>query len=336
MTAKVAINGFGRIGRNYTRALLKSGADLEIVAVNDLTDTATLAHLLEYDSVMGRIDAEITHDDTTISIDGKQIKVFSEKDPANLPWGDLGVDIVIESTGIFTDADSASKHIDAGAKKVVLSAPGKNVPMFVMGVNNETYDPATQHVLSNASCTTNCLAPIVKVFHENFGIESGLMVTVHAYTADQRLQDAPHKDLRRARAAALSIIPTSTGAAAAIGKVYPELDGKLDGYALRVPVPTGSLTDLTLTTTRDDLTVEEINAAFKKAADEAPLKGIMEYSEAPLVSADIVGDDQSSIFDSGLTKVLGNQVKISAWYDNEWGYSMRLVDFSAFVAGKLS
>ena len=336
MTAKVAINGFGRIGRNYTRALLASGADLEIVAVNDLTDTATLAHLLEYDSVMGRIDASITHDDSTISVNGKAIKVFSEKDPANLPWGELGIDIVIESTGIFTDADSAQKHIDAGAKKVVLSAPGKNVPMFVMGVNHETYDPATQHVLSNASCTTNCLAPMVKVFHENFGIESGLMVTVHAYTADQRLQDAPHKDLRRARAAALSVIPTSTGAAAAIGKVYPELDGKLDGYALRVPVPTGSITDLTLTTTRDDLTVEEVNAAFKKAAGEAPLKGIMEYSEAPLVSADIVGDNQSSIFDSGLTKVLGNQVKISAWYDNEWGYSMRLVDFSAFVAGKLS
>lgn len=336
MTAKVAINGFGRIGRNYTRALLKSGADIEIVAVNDLTDTATLAHLLEYDSVMGRINATIEHDDNTISIDGKSLKVFSEKDPANLPWGDLGVDIVIESTGHFTDAESAQKHIDAGAKKVVLSAPGKGgIPMFVMGVNHETYDPATQHVLSNASCTTNCLAPLVKVFHENFGIESGLMVTVHAYTADQRLQDAPHSDLRRARAAALSVIPTSTGAASAIGKVYPELDGKLDGYALRVPVPTGSITDLTLTTSRDDLTVEEINAAYKKAASEAPLKGIMEYSEAPLVSADIVGDDQSSIFDAGLTKVQGNQVKVSAWYDNEWGYSMRLVDFTAFVAGKL-
>ena len=337
MTAKVAINGFGRIGRNYTRALLKSGADLEIVAVNDLTDTATLAHLLEYDSVMGRIDAEITHDDNTLSIDGKSIKVFSEKNPADLPWSELGIDIVIESTGIFNDAEKAQAHIDAGARKVVLSAPGKGgVPMFVMGVNNEEYDPETQHVLSNASCTTNCLAPIVKVFHENFGIESGLMVTVHAYTADQRLQDAPHSDLRRARAAALSIIPTSTGAASAIGKVYPELDGKLDGYALRVPVPTGSLTDLTITASRSDLTVEEVNAAFKKAAGEAPLKGIMEYTEAPLVSADIVGDDQSSIFDSGLTKVQGNQVKIAAWYDNEWGYSMRLVDFSAFVAGKLA
>ena len=336
MTAKVAINGFGRIGRNYTRALLKSGADLEIVAVNDLTDTATLAHLLEYDSVMGRIDAKVTHDEGTLSIDGKSIKVFSEKNPADLPWKELGIDIVIESTGIFNDAEKAQAHIDAGARKVVLSAPGKGgVPMFVMGVNNEEYDPETQHVLSNASCTTNCLAPIVKVFHENFGIESGLMVTVHAYTADQRLQDAPHSDLRRARAAALSIIPTSTGAASAIGKVYPELDGKLDGYALRVPVPTGSITDLTIQTSRSDLTVDEVNAAFRKAADEAPLKGIMEYSEAPLVSADIVGDDQSSIFDSGLTKVQGNQVKISAWYDNEWGYSMRLVDFSAFVAGKL-
>ncbi|WP_293694139.1 type I glyceraldehyde-3-phosphate dehydrogenase [uncultured Agrococcus sp.] len=336
MTIKVAINGFGRIGRNFTRALLRSESNLEIVAVNDLTDTKTLAHLLKYDSIMGRFPGEVSHDDDAIIINGKRVSVLSEKDPAKLPWSDYGVDVVVESTGIFTSAEQAQAHLDAGAKKVILSAPGKGgVPMFVMGVNNEDYDPATQHVLSNASCTTNCLAPIVKVFHENFGIESGLMVTVHAYTADQRLQDAPHSDLRRARAAAVSIIPTSTGAASAIGKVYPELDGKLDGYALRVPVATGSLTDLTITTSRSDLTVDEINAAFKKAAGEAPLKGIMEYTDEPIVSADIVGDDQSSIFDSGLTRVQGNQIKISAWYDNEWGYSCRLVDFTEFVGSKL-
>lgn len=336
MTRTVAINGFGRIGRTLTRALLNSDSDLRIVAVNDLTDNETLAHLLKYDSIMGVLENDITFDDQSIIIDGQRIRTFEESDPANLPWEELGVDIVLECTGKFNDAKSAQAHLDAGAKKVILSAPGKGgVPMFVVGVNHEDYDPKTQHVLSNASCTTNCLAPIVKVFDENFGIEHGLMVTVHAYTSDQRLQDAPHRDLRRARAAALSIIPTSTGAAAAIGKVYPKLEGKLDGYALRVPVPTGSLTDLTVTTTRDDLTVEEVNEAFRRAAEEGPLAGILEYSEAPLVSADIVGDDQSSIFDSGLTKVMGNQVKISAWYDNEWGYSMRMVDFAGYVAERL-
>lgn len=336
MTIRVAINGFGRIGRTLTRALLRSGSELELVAVNDLTDNATLAHLLKYDSIMGVLENDIGHDDDSIIIDGRHVLAFEEPEPAKLPWGDLGIDIVLECTGRFNTAEAAQAHIDAGAKKVILSAPGKgDVPMFVVGVNHEEYDPETQHILSNASCTTNCLAPIVKVFDENFGIESGLMVTVHAYTSDQRLQDAPHRDLRRARAAALSIIPTSTGAAAAIGKVYPKLAGRLDGYALRVPVPTGSLTDLTLTTLRDDLTVEEVNEAFRRAAESGPLAGILEYSEAPLVSADIVGDDQSSIFDSGLTKVLGNQVKISAWYDNEWGYSMRLVDFTEYVAERI-
>jgi glyceraldehyde 3-phosphate dehydrogenase len=335
MTLKVAINGFGRIGRNFVRAALAQGADIDIVAVNDLTDNETLAHLLKYDSVAGPIDAPVTFDEGTISVGDDQIRVLEEKDPSKLPWGELDVDVVIESTGRFTKVEDASAHIAAGAKKVILSAPAKGpAPTFVMGINHEDYNPETDHVISNASCTTNCLAPLAKVFHESFGIERGLMTTVHAYTADQNLQDGPHSDLRRARAAALSIIPTSTGAAKAIGLVIPELKGILDGYALRVPTPTGSITDLTVTT-RDGLTVEEINAAYRAAAESGPLKGYLQYTEDPIVSADIVGNSFSSIFDSGLTRVMGDQVKISAWYDNEWGYSCRLVDLAEHVGSQL-
>ncbi|GAA1418711.1 type I glyceraldehyde-3-phosphate dehydrogenase [Agrococcus citreus] len=335
MTLKVAINGFGRIGRNFVRAALAQGADIDIVAVNDLTDNKTLAHLLKYDSVAGVLGAEVGSDDGSIHVGDDEFRAFAEKDPAKLPWGDLGVDVVIESTGRFTKVEDASAHLTAGAKKVILSAPAKGpAPTFVMGVNHEQYDPETDHVISNASCTTNCLAPLAKVFHESFGIERGLMTTIHAYTADQNLQDGPHSDLRRARAAALSIIPTSTGAAKAIGLVLPELNGLLDGYALRVPVPTGSITDLTVQT-RDGLTVEEVNAAYRAAAESGPLKGYLQYTDEPIVSADIVGNPFSSIFDSGLTKVMGDQVKISSWYDNEWGYSCRLVDLAALVGSKL-
>jgi glyceraldehyde 3-phosphate dehydrogenase len=332
---KIGINGFGRIGRNFFRAALAKGSDLEIVAVNDLTDNKTLAHLLKYDSINGRLDADITFDESQIIVNGKPIKVFEEKDPANLPWGDLGVDIVIESTGRFTKSEDANKHITAGAKKVVISAPatGADVATLVLGVNEGTYDPAVHHIISNASCTTNCLAPLAKVFMDEFGIERGLMTTVHAYTADQNLQDGPHSDLRRARAAAHNIIPTSTGAAKALGLVIPELVGKLDGYALRVPVITGSITDLTVTATKP-VTVESVNAAYKKAA-EGPLKGILSYTEDEIVSSDIVGDPHSSIFDSKLTKVIGDQVKVASWYDNEWGYSNRLVDITEYVASKL-
>ena len=335
MTVKIGINGFGRIGRNYFRAALAKGADIEIVAVNDLTDPKTLAHLLKYDTITGRLDATVELDGDSIVVDGKRIKVLADRDPANLPWGELGVDIVIESTGFFTKAELARKHIAAGAKKVLVSAPatGDNVATLVLGVNEDTYDSAVHDVISNASCTTNCLAPLAKVFLDNFGIERGLMTTVHAYTADQNLQDGPHNDLRRARAAAANIIPTSTGAAKALGLVIPELVGKLDGYALRVPVPTGSITDLTVTASRP-VTVEEVNAAYKAAA-EGPLKGILSYTEDPIVSSDIVGDPHSSIFDAGLTKVIGDQVKIASWYDNEWGYSNRLVDLTVFVAEKL-
>ncbi|HEV7948744.1 MAG TPA: type I glyceraldehyde-3-phosphate dehydrogenase [Glaciihabitans sp.] len=335
MSVKIGINGFGRIGRNYFRAALAKGSDIEIVAVNDLTDPAALAHLLKYDTVSGRLAATIEVDGDTIIIDGKPIKVLAERDPANLPWGELGVDIVIESTGRFTKEADARKHIEAGAKKVLVSAPatGDTVATLVLGVNEDTYDATIHDVISNASCTTNCLAPIAKVFMENFGIERGFMTTVHAYTADQNLQDGPHSDLRRARAAAENIIPTSTGAAKALGLVIPELSGKLDGYALRVPVPTGSITDLTLTPSRP-VTIEEINAAFKAAA-EGPLKGILSYTEEPIVSSDIVGDPHSSIFDAGLTKVIGDQVKIASWYDNEWGYSNRLVDLTVYVADRL-
>ena len=335
MSVKIGINGFGRIGRNYFRAALAKGSDLELVAVNDLTDNKTLAHLLKYDSITGRLDAEVSYDDENIIVNGKSIRVFEERDPANLPWGDLGVDIVIESTGRFTKSDDARKHITAGAKKVIVSAPasGSDVATLVLGVNEGTYDAATHDIISNASCTTNCLAPLAKVFNDTFGIERGLMTTVHAYTADQNLQDGPHSDLRRARAAALSIIPTSTGAAKALGLVLPELVGKLDGYALRVPVPTGSITDLTVTASRP-VTVEEVNAAYK-AASEGPLKGILKYTEDEIVSSDIEGDPHSSIFDAGLTKVIGDQVKVASWYDNEWGYSNRLVDLAEYVAERL-
>ncbi|PYY35125.1 type I glyceraldehyde-3-phosphate dehydrogenase [Curtobacterium sp. MCJR17_055] len=334
MTVKIGINGFGRIGRNFFRAALAKGSDLEIVAVNDLTDNAALANLLKYDSITGKLGVSVELDGDNIVVDGKAIKVLAERDPANLPWGELGVDIVIESTGFFTKAADAQKHIDAGAKKVIISAPatGDDVTI-VLGVNEDTYDAANHHIISNASCTTNSLAPLAKVFHDAFGIERGLMTTVHAYTADQNLQDGPHKDPRRARAAALNIVPTSTGAAKAIGLVLPELAGKLDGFALRVPVPTGSITDLTLET-KSDVTVDEINAVYKAAA-EGPLKGILLYSEDPLVSTDITTDPHSSIYDSGLTKVMGNLVKITSWYDNEWGYSNRLVDLTEFVGEKL-
>ncbi|RUR00680.1 type I glyceraldehyde-3-phosphate dehydrogenase [Labedella endophytica] len=334
MSVKIGINGFGRIGRNYLRAALAKGSDIEIVAVNDLTDNKTLAHLLKYDSITGRLDATVEFDDEKITVDGKAIKVFAERDPANLPWGELGVDIVIESTGRFTKADDARKHIEAGAKKVLISAPASGEDAtFVMGVNEQDYDAANHHIISNASCTTNCLAPLAKVFNDKFGIERGLMTTVHAYTADQNLQDGPHSDLRRARAAAVNIVPTSTGAAKAIGLVLPELKGKLDGFALRVPIPTGSITDLTVET-KTPVTVEEVKAAYKEAA-EGPLKGILKYTEDEIVSSDIVSDPHSSIFDAGLLRVLGNQVKLSAWYDNEWGYSNRLVDLTEYVADRL-
>lgn len=334
MTVKIGINGFGRIGRNFFRAALAKGSDLEIVAVNDLTDNAALANLLKFDSITGRLGVSVELDGDNIVVDGKAIKVLAERDPANLPWGELGVDIVIESTGFFTKAADAQKHIDAGAKKVIISAPatGDDVTI-VLGVNEDQYDPANHNIISNASCTTNSLAPLAKVFHDKFGIERGLMTTVHAYTADQNLQDGPHKDPRRARAAALNIVPTSTGAAKAIGQVMPELAGKLDGYALRVPVPTGSITDLTLET-KSEVTVDEINAAYKEAA-EGPLKGILLYSEDPLVSTDITTDPHSSIYDSGLTKVIGGLVKITSWYDNEWGYSNRLVDLTEYVGERL-
>ncbi|MEO6200055.1 MAG: type I glyceraldehyde-3-phosphate dehydrogenase [Cryobacterium sp.] len=335
MSVKIGINGFGRIGRNYFRAALAKGSELEIVAVNDLTDTKTLAHLLKYDTTNGRLGATVEVVGDSIVVNGKAIKVLAERDPSNLPWAELGVEIVIESTGFFTKEEAARKHIAAGAKKVLVSAPatGDNVATIVLGVNEDTYDSAVHDVISNASCTTNCLAPLAKVFMDNFGIERGLMTTVHSYTADQNLQDGPHSDLRRARAAAANIIPTSTGAAKALGLVIPELVGKLDGYALRVPLPTGSITDLTVTASRV-VTVDEVNAAYKAAA-EGPLKGILSYTEDPIVSSDIVGDPHSSIFDAGLTKVIGDQVKVASWYDNEWGYSNRLVDLTEFVAERL-
>jgi glyceraldehyde 3-phosphate dehydrogenase len=334
MAVKVGINGFGRIGRNYLRAELAKGTDLEIVAVNDLSDPKALAHLLKYDSVTGRLAADVRVEGQNILVGDYKIKVLAERDPAALGWGDLGVDIVIESTGRFTDAKDAVKHIEAGAKKVLISAPATGEDAtFVIGVNEHLYDPANHHIISNASCTTNCLAPLAKVFNDEFGIENGLMTTVHAYTADQNLQDGPHSDLRRARAAGINIVPSSTGAAKAIGLVLPELKGKLDGYALRVPVPTGSITDLTLVS-RKKTSIEEIKAAYKKAA-EGPLKGILKYTEDEIVSSDIVTDPHSSIFDAGLVKVIDHTVKISSWYDNEWGYSNRLVDLTVLVANKL-
>ncbi|GAA1874271.1 type I glyceraldehyde-3-phosphate dehydrogenase [Lapillicoccus jejuensis] len=334
MTVRVGINGFGRIGRNFYRAAQAAGADIEIVGVNDLTDNATLAHLLKYDSILGRLDGEVSSSADEISVDGKAFKAFAERDPGALKWGDLGADVVIESTGLFTDATKAKVHADNGAKKVIISAPAKNEDVtVVMGVNHDQYDPATHTVISNASCTTNCLAPMAKALNDELTIVKGLMTTIHAYTQDQNLQDGPHKDLRRARAAALNIVPTSTGAAKAIGLVLPELKGKLDGFALRVPVPTGSATDLTFEAGRET-TVEEVNATVKAAADGA-LKGYLKYTEDPIVSSDIVTDPHSCIFDAGLTKVIGNQVKVVGWYDNEWGYSNRLVDLVALVGKDL-
>ncbi|GAB3591054.1 type I glyceraldehyde-3-phosphate dehydrogenase [Angustibacter peucedani] len=334
MTVRVGINGFGRIGRNFFRAVQASGADIEIVAANDLTDNATIAHLLKYDSILGRLQGDVTADDQGITVDGKQVKVFEERDPGALKWGDLGVDVVIESTGLFTDATKAKAHLDGGAKKVIISAPAKNEDVtVVMGVNHEEYDAASHSIISNASCTTNCLAPMAKAIHDAFTIERGLMTTIHAYTQDQNLQDGPHKDLRRARAAALNIVPTSTGAAKAIGLVLPELKGKLDGYALRVPIPTGSATDLTVNLSRE-VTVDEVNAAVKAAAEGA-LKGYLRYTEDEIVSSDIVTDPASCIFDAKLTKTSGNQAKVVGWYDNEWGYSNRLADLVTYVGASL-
>ncbi|MFI0422596.1 type I glyceraldehyde-3-phosphate dehydrogenase [Spongiactinospora sp. 9N601] len=334
MSIRVGVNGFGRIGRNFWRAVAASGKDIEIVAVNDLTDNATLAHLLKYDSILGRLPYEVKSSADEINVDGKTIKAFAERDPAKLPWGDLGVDVVVESTGLFTDASKAKVHADNGAKKVIISAPAKNEDVtIVMGVNHELYDPAAHTIISNASCTTNCLAPMAKVINDTFGIEKGLMTTIHAYTQDQNLQDGPHKDLRRARAAALNIVPTSTGAAKAIGLVLPELKGRLDGFALRVPIPTGSATDLTVDVSRE-VSVDEVNGALKAAA-EGPLRGILTYTEDEIVSADIVTDPASCIFDAGLTRVIGNQVKVVGWYDNEWGYSNRLADLVTLVGANL-
>ena len=330
MTIRVGINGFGRIGRNFYRAVLASGADIQLVGVNDLTDNTTLAHLLKYDSILGRLPYEVKATADEITVGGNTFKAFAERDPANLAWGDLGADVVIESTGLFTDATKAKVHLDNGAKKVIISAPAKNEDVtIVMGVNDNTYDPAKHNIISNASCTTNCLAPMAKALHDAIGIEKGLMTTIHAYTQDQNLQDGPHKDLRRARAAALNVVPTSTGAAKAIGLVMPELKGKLDGFAMRVPIPTGSATDLTFDASRET-SVDEVNAAMK-AASEGSLKGYLTYTEDPIVSSDIVTDPSSCIFDSGLTKVIGNQVKAVGWYDNEWGYSNRLVDVVKLV-----
>ena len=335
MTVRVGINGFGRIGRNFFRAVRAlqqtEGLDIEIVGVNDLTDNAVLAHLLKYDSILGRLDADVSATDDAIMVGDQRIAAFAERDPANLKWGDLDVDIVVESTGFFTDATKARAHIDGGAKKVIISAPASNEDItIVMGVNHTDYDPAQHTVISNASCTTNCLAPMAKALHDELGIVKGLMTTIHAYTADQNLQDNIHKDLRRARAAALNVVPTSTGAAKAIALVMPELKGKLDGYALRVPVPTGSATDLTFEAGRET-TVEEVNAIIEKAADGRFLR----YSTDPIVSSDIVTDPASCIFDAPLTKVIGNQVKVVGWYDNEWGYSNRLADLIAHIGETL-
>jgi glyceraldehyde 3-phosphate dehydrogenase len=340
VTVRVGINGFGRIGRNFYRALLAqqaAGADteIEVVAVNDLTDNATLAHLLKFDSILGRLPYDVSLEgEDTIVIGNAKIKALEVKEgPAALPWGDLGVDVVVESTGIFTNAAKAKGHLDAGAKKVIISAPATDEDItIVLGVNDDKYD-GSQNIISNASCTTNCLGPVAKVLNDEFGIVKGLMTTIHAYTQDQNLQDGPHSDLRRARAAALNIVPTSTGAAKAIGLVLPELKGKLDGYALRVPIPTGSVVDLTAELSKS-ATAAEINAAMKAAAD-GPMKGILKYYDAPIVSSDIVTDPHSSIFDSGLTKVIDNQAKIVSWYDNEWGYSNRLVDLVALVGKSL-
>ncbi|MBU2603911.1 MAG: type I glyceraldehyde-3-phosphate dehydrogenase [Actinobacteria bacterium] len=327
MSVRVGINGFGRIGRNYLRAARRRGADIDIIAVNDLTDAPTLAHLLKYDSIHGVWPGDVCVEGDGITIEGDSFKVLSQRDPAQLPWAELGVDVVIECTGFFTDRDGAAKHLAAGAKKVLISAPAKDPDLtVVVGVNDGDYDPAQHHIISNASCTTNCLAPVAKVLLDSFGIEQGFMTTIHAYTNDQMILDLPHKDLRRARAAAMSIIPTSTGAARAIALVLPELKGKLDGFAMRVPVPDGSVVDLSVTLGRE-VTVAEVNAAVKAAAD-GPLAGILQYTEDPVVSTDIIGNPHSSVFDAELTMVMGRQVKVVSWYDNEWGFSNRMVDLS--------
>ena len=325
MTIRVGINGFGRIGRNFYRAARGAQSDIEVVAVNDLTDNKTLATLLKYDSILGRLDAEVDYRDDAITVDDEAIATFAERDPAKLDWAAHGVDVVVESTGLFTNAEQAKVHLDGGAKRVVISAPAKGEDLtVVMGVNDDSFDPEKHSIISNASCTTNCLAPLAKALNDGLGIERGLMTTIHAYTQDQNLQDGPHKDLRRARAAGVNIVPTSTGAAKAVSLVLPELTGKLDGYALRVPVLTGSTTDLTFTAPRET-SVDEVNQIMRDAAG-GPMKNIVTYSEAPLVSTDIVTDPASCIFDSGLTKVIGDQVKVVAWYDNEWGFSNRLID----------
>jgi glyceraldehyde 3-phosphate dehydrogenase len=334
VTIRVGINGFGRIGRNFLRASREQGSNIEVVAVNDLTSPETLVHLFKYDTILGRFPGEVALTDGGMTVDGHEVKFLAEPDPAELPWGELGVDIVVESTGRFTNGSKARAHLDGGAKKVVLSAPGKEIDgTFVPGVNLDTYDSASMDIVSAASCTTNCLAPMAKVLDDAFGIERGLMTTIHAYTADQNLQDGPHSDLRRARAAALNMVPTTTGAAAAVGLVLPELKGKLDGFAVRVPTPTGSLVDLTFDA-RDDVTVESVNAAMKEAA-EGSMKGIVKYTEDPIVSSDIQGESVSTVFDAPLTKVIDKQVKVIAWYDNEWGYTSRLVTVVSHVAAQL-
>jgi glyceraldehyde 3-phosphate dehydrogenase len=335
MTVKIGVNGFGRIGRNFFRAAKQRGADLDFVAVNDITDAATLAHLLKYDSVLGTYRGDVRASDNGISVDGDELRVLAERDPAALPWKELGAEIVVESTGLFTDREKAAKHLEAGAQKVVISAPAKGEDLtVVLGVNDDAYDPATHHVISNASCTTNCVAPMVKVLDDAFGVEQGFMTTVHAYTNDQSILDLPHKDLRRARAAAVNIIPTSTGAAKAAGLVLPHLKGKLDGLAMRVPVPDGSVTDLVATVSRD-VTVDQVNEAFRAAADAGALAGKLVYTQDPIVSSDIVGTPASCTFDSLSTMVMGRTVKIVGWYDNEWGYSNRLVDLVELVASSL-
>jgi glyceraldehyde 3-phosphate dehydrogenase len=335
MTVKIGVNGFGRIGRNFFRAAKQRGADLDFVAVNDITDAATLAHLLKYDSVLGTYAGQVGTSANGITVDGDELKVLAERDPANLPWKELGAEIVIESTGLFTDREKAAKHLEAGAQKVVISAPAKGEDLtVVLGVNDDLYDPATHHVISNASCTTNCVAPMVKVLDDAFGVEQGFMTTIHAYTNDQQILDLPHKDLRRARAAAINIIPTSTGAAKAAGLVLPHLKGKLDGISMRVPVPDGSVTDL-VAKVRSDVTKEQVNDAFQAAASEGSLAGKLVYTEDPIVSSDIVGTPASCTFDALSTMVMGDTVKIVGWYDNEWGYSSRLVDLVEMVAGSL-
>jgi glyceraldehyde 3-phosphate dehydrogenase len=335
VATRIGINGFGRIGRNFFRALTTKDSDLDVVAVNDITDPATIAHLLKYDTVFGRLGKEVKSSDDGFSVEGSEVKVLSERDPGSLPWRELGVDIVVESTGLFTARADASKHLDAGAQKVIISAPAKDEDVtIVMGVNDDDYDPGAHSVISNASCTTNCVVPMAKVLQDNWGIERGFMTTCHAYTGDQRIQDLPHKDLRRARAAALNIIPTSTGAAKASALSLPELKGRLDGISLRVPVPDGSVTDL-VCTLGAEVSVEEVNRAYREAAQSARMKGILYYTEDPIVSSDIVGDSHSCVFDSLSTMANGPMVKVLGWYDNEWGYSNRLVDLTQLIAAEL-